>query len=702
MSQRDVQTTYSVQGRRRFSVAVAVLVGLAASLTLPFQTARAGSPAVEGSWEVLPYLMPVNPIHGTILHTGKILIVSGSENDPTNHDNGDFVAAVWDYNTGTFAVQPVLWDIFCTGVAAFPDGRIIIAGGTGDLQPPYGVGRVSMFDPATEKFNEIEEMANARFYASVVMLNDGRAMVFGGIDEDRVHNDNVEMYTIATGWGPELPAPWTPRLYPREHLLPNGDVYFSGVQADSNVYHPSTNTWDLNVAKTVFPQDRQGGTSILLPLRPASNYGAKIMIMGGALNHAPATETAEIIDLSVTKPAWRMVAPMSAPRQRMESCMLPNGLVLAAGGSINDEDNATAVLTGDLFNPVTETWAPGGTFVYPHLYHSILLLRPDGRVVIAGSNPVLGTWEPHIEVYSPPYLFTTDGSGNSIPAVRPTITSATSEIGYGGTLTISTPDSTDIKTVVLTRLCSSTHNIDFDQRLVELNFTQGGTGKLTATAPPNANIAPPGYYLVWILNNAGTPSEGAFVHLTANPSNRPPKGKITQPREDTVIQVGDAVNFTGTATDKDGTVTGYHWVFPGGDPVNSNVQNPGLVTFTTAGTHVVSFTAIDNLGVNDPSPPTVTITIGIGVTYEKPADGSTYNIGAKVPIIVDAAGTTGDENTFTVSVDGTEVGSTTGDVTTASFKWFTRNYTAGPHTISTTVTDETGAMGSKDITVNLQ
>ncbi|HEY1583592.1 MAG TPA: galactose oxidase-like domain-containing protein, partial [Chthoniobacterales bacterium] len=475
-----------------------------------------------------------------------------------------------------------------------------------------------------------------------------------------------------------------------------------GVQSDSNIYHPSTNTWDLNVASTVFPQDRQGGTSILLPLRPSNSYGAKIMIMGGSLNHAPATDTAEIIDLSVATPAWRMVAPMSAPRQRMESCMLPNGLVLAAGGSINDEDNATAILAGDLFDPTTETWAPGGTFVYPHLYHSTLLLRPDGRVVIAGSNPVIGTWEPHIEVYSPPYLFTTDQNGNSIPAVRPTITGTTTEIGYNGSVTIQTPDSADIKTVVLTRLCSSTHNIDFDQRLVELNFSQLGTGKLKATAPPDANIAPPGYYLLWVLNNAGTPSEGSFVHLTANPSNRPPKGKITSPREDTSIQVGEAVNFTGTATDGDGSVTGYHWVFPGATPVNSNMQNPGLITFNTAGTHVVSMTAIDNLGVNDPSPPTRTITIDVGITYEKPADGSTYNIGAKVPIIVDAAGTTGDENTFSVSVDGTEVGSTTGDVETASFTWFSRRYAAGPHTITTTVTDETNATGSKSITVNLQ
>jgi len=673
-------------------------MGLAVSFS--FQ-ARAGSPAIEGQWEVLPYLMPVNPIHGTILHTGKILIVSGSENDPAKHQAGDFVAAVWDYKAGTFTVQPVLWDIFCTGVAAFPDGRVLIAGGTGQVPHPYGVGRVSIFDPATEKFNEIESMASERFYASVTMLNDGRAMVFGGLDEDMVINQNVEFYTIASGWSQEYLAPWTPRLYPRQHLLPDGTVFFSGVSKSSNIFHPDTQQWDLNVATTVFPMDRQGGTSIMLPLRPEQGYAPKIMIMGGTTGDNPGTNTAEIIDLSVPNPAWRMVSPMSSGRIRMESTMLPNGTVVAAGGSVMDEDDATAVLHADLFDSSTETWTTSGDFVYPHLYHSISLLRPDGRVVLAGSNPVLGTWEPHIEVYSPAYLFTTDGQGNSVPAVRPTITGATAEIGYNGNITVKTPDAADITQVVLTRSGSSTHNIDFDQRLVGLTFTKKGTS-LSATAPPNADIAPPGYYMLWILNSAGTPSEAAFVHLTATPLNRPPKGKITDPREDLTINVGDSVNFASTASDNDGTVSTYHWVFPGGTPINSNVQNPGLVTFNTAGTHVVSMTAVDNLGVNDPSPPTRTITIGIGLTFTTPKDGGTVSANSKVRVTLDAAGTSGDENTFTFSVDGTQVGEIEGDATTATFKWSTKNVALGPHTLTGTVTDETGASGSATITVTVQ
>jgi len=40
---------------------------------------------VTGEWVTLSYPMPINPIHMGLMHTGKVLIVAGSENDPTKH-----------------------------------------------------------------------------------------------------------------------------------------------------------------------------------------------------------------------------------------------------------------------------------------------------------------------------------------------------------------------------------------------------------------------------------------------------------------------------------------------------------------------------------------------------------------------------------------------------------------------------------------
>ena len=139
------------------------------------------------------------------------------------------------------------------------------------------------------------------------------------------------------------------------------------------------------------------------------------MIFGGG---NPATATTEIIDLSAPTPQWQFGPPMSQARIEMNATMLPNGKVLAMGGSVNDEDAATASLNADLYDPATNTFSSAGQNVYPRLYHSGSLLLPDATVMLIGGNPARGTYEQHTEIYSPAYLFNGDGS----PAARPVIT----------------------------------------------------------------------------------------------------------------------------------------------------------------------------------------------------------------------------------------------------------------------------------------
>ena len=202
------------------------------------------------------------------------------------------------------------------------------------------------------------------------------------------------------------------------HLLPNGTVFYSGPGPTSNIFDPSTQTWTTNVATTNYGGTRTYGSSVLLPLTPANNYQPRVMILGGA---NPATDTTEIIDLSASTPLWQYSAPMSQPRIEMNAVLLPSGKVLVLGGSSSDEDATTASLNADLFDPGAGTMSSAGANVYPRLYHSNGLLLPDATVAVVGSNPARGTYEGHIEIYSPAYLFTTDGNGNTIPATRPTI-----------------------------------------------------------------------------------------------------------------------------------------------------------------------------------------------------------------------------------------------------------------------------------------
>ena len=557
---------------------------------------------VTGQWQTLPTQMPINPIHVALMHNGKVLIVSGSGNLPSDTN---YMAAVWDPATDTVITQPVNWDMFCNGMVVLPDGRPFIMGGTLQYDPFFGEPLTAVYDPSTGNFVDLQSMAHGRWYPTATTLNDGSVMVFSGnLETNSGTNTTVEIYKVGVGWSPPYQAPFTPPLYPRMHLLPNGTVFNSGSQPSSAIFNPATQTWTTGVALTNYSGTRTYGSSVLLPLTPANNYDPRVMIMGGG---NPATATTEIIDLGASHPAWVYGPSMSQPRIEMDAVILPNGKVLMVNGSTNDEDSGTASLNADLYDPTSNSFSSAGANAYPRLYHSGALLLPDATVLDLGGNPARGTYEPHLEIYSPAYLFNANGS----LATRPTITSVTpAVIGYGAAFQIQTPDAANISSVVLIRPGSPTHAFDMDQRLVRLNFTVGN-GVLNAIAPPNGNIAPPGYYMLFILNSAGVPvpSRASFVQLSLAPTDQPPNGVITSPSSNVTIGVGQAVNFSGTGTASNGTITNYSWVFPGGSPSSSVLANPGNVIFSTAGTYVASLTVTDSAGVSDPNPPTVTITV---------------------------------------------------------------------------------------------
>jgi hypothetical protein len=384
------------------------------------------------------------------------------------------------------------------------------------------------------------------------------------------------------------------------HLLPDGTVFYSGSGWGSMKFNPSTKTW-TNVAYTNYGMDRRYGSSVLLSLTPANNYKPRVMIFGGG---DPATATTEIIDLSATSPQWVYGPLMSQPRIEMNATILPNGKVLALGGSRNDEDATTASLNADLYDPNTNSFSSAGANSFPRLYHSNSLLLPDATVLLLGGNPTRGTYEQHMEIYSPAYLF----NGNGSLATRPTITGVTpAALNYGGTFQVQTPDAANIASVVLMRPGAPTHAFDMEQRLVGLSYTVG-SGVLNVTAPPNGNIAPPGYYMLFVLNSAGVPSIASFVQLSAF-TDQPPTATITSPARDVTVNPGQSVFFSGTGSDPDGTITAYSWTFSGGNPSSSSLATPGYVNYSTPGRYVASLTVTDNAGLTSPSPATRAISV---------------------------------------------------------------------------------------------
>jgi hypothetical protein len=491
---------------------------LALALVLLAGTIRVavGQAQLTGQWSTLSNTMPINPIHAALLHTGKVLVVAGSGNNPPDINN--LRAAIFDPTTGTVSTpQSVPYDMFCNGMVILPDGRPFILGGTLKYLSNggfAGTSQTAVYEPSTGAFTTLQSMAHGRWYPTGTVLSDGRVMVFSGDNENDVNNNAVEIYTVGSGWSPQYTAPWNPPNYPRMHLLPSGKVFYSGPTTSSALFDPSAQVWTLNYAQTNYAYQRKYGSSVLLPLSPQNNYAPHVMILGGLDTSAGlVTATTETIDLSVSNPAWKYSASMSQARVEMNAVILPTGKVLALGGSAHDEDATTASLNADLFDPVSQSFTSAGAEAYARLYHSIALLLPDATVLVAGGNPKQGTYETHMEIYQPAYLFTTNSNGQTVLASRPSITSAPTTIGYGGSFQVQTPDAANISSVALLRAGAVTHAFDMDQRMVGLNFTLE-SGALTVDGPPGGDIAPPGYYLLFLINNQGVPSVASFVQVS--------------------------------------------------------------------------------------------------------------------------------------------------------------------------------------------
>jgi Domain of unknown function (DUF1929) len=549
----------------------------------------------------------------TLLNTGKVLIVSGSESDASNSapDAESYRNAIWDPKGTTqssITVQNISYDVFCSGTAALPDGRALVVGGTTNYYPFTGDNRASIFDPATAQFAQTRNMADGRWYANATTLGDGRLMAFSGTNISNGVNNTVEIYDVrnaGAGWSSPVAAPFSPTLFPRMFLLPNGLVFYNGQGDGSNanawMFDPASETWAQSLATTM---DRTYGSAVLLPLLPPG-YTPKVMNFGGS---NPATATTEIVDLSAASPSWTPGPSMSTGRVEMNATILPNGKVLAQGGSVNNESPDPAGKRADLYDPVANSFSSAGTASYSRLYHSTALLLPDATVVSMGSNPgPNGLYEPAIEIYTPPYLF--DANDQPITTNRPGITSiSASVVGYNAPFSVTYTSASPISSAVLMRLGSATHAFDMEQRLIGLcgptpQPSCTGSGTLNLTSPPSGNTAPPGYYMLFLLDSAGVPSIAQFVKLSPYATS-PPRGVIASPASDVTIPAGGSVSF-GTNS----AAAGYGWVFPNGWPGSSTAQNPGNVTFATPGTYVTSLTVTDAAGNSDPSPPTRTITV---------------------------------------------------------------------------------------------
>ena len=480
-----------------------------------------------GVWRLLENDSVVNPVHVALLHTGSVLFFAGSGNDMDRHAALQFATAVWHYPAPVYSQPPTPVDLFCCGHAFLPDGRLLASGGTEKYDDFYGLKQAVTFDPYAGPPDGASpsgfvgawiaepDMVGGRWYPTLVTLQDGRVLAVSGLDGTSQLNLLPETYADGAGWSHTQQSPSNWPQYCHLFLLADGRVFYSGGQyGANNGVRPSI--WDLatNTAADVDgvlieAGKRNQSASVLLPPAQAQ----RVMLIGGGPSdmhdQTGATNTTAITNLSDPNPQVAMAAPMAMRRMHLCASLLPDRSVLVNGGAMMEESAADAMLDAEIYHPDIGggpgTWAMAAISRVARLYHSVALLMPDGKVITAGSNPARKTEELRIEVFWPPYLF---------GGPRPTCAPAATEVAYGGSLAAAVPGAAQIASACLMRPGATTHSLDAEQRLVDLPIQVTGPDAVLLQLPAAATIAPPGWYLLFVVSTAGVPSLGSWIHLT--------------------------------------------------------------------------------------------------------------------------------------------------------------------------------------------
>jgi galactose oxidase len=474
--------------------------------------------ASTGKWDA-PVNWDIVPLHMSLLPTGKILAWGKYEAGTSMMAN----PRLWDPAAGppTSAIEvPADTMLFCSGHTLMADGRVMVSGG--HKNDDRGLDVTNIFDPVGESWVPgLPKMAQGRWYPTVTTLADGRVVTVAGRDTSSTVVLIPEIWENGK-WvrltGASLKLPY----YPRQFVAPNGKLFYAGERVKARwldvdvVTTAGRGRWTSSAGLThLWPYNRDYGSAVMYET-------GKVIYMGGGgdLNwstndpktNAP-TATAETIDLNVSPPHWINTDPMHFPRRHLNATVLPDGQVLVTGGTSAGGFNTLsgAVHAAELWNPGSGHWTQLASNSVDRAYHSVSLLLPDGTVLHGASGdanvPLSPTPYPaqrNHEIFRPPYLF---------KGVRPTITSLSkSTVGYAEIFTVTTPNAAQITQVRWIRLGSVTHAFDANQRANTLTFSRG-VGLVRVTTPLNSRRAPPGHYLLFLLNRNGVPSAGKIVRV---------------------------------------------------------------------------------------------------------------------------------------------------------------------------------------------
>ena len=391
-----------------------------------------------------------------------------------------------------------------------------------DKQDYQGTDKAYTFDPKTEQWSEIPNMNQPRWYPSLTPLSDGKILTVAGLDGvGQVLNGQSEMYDPRTNtWIDRKDLtqyfPTYPAIFETE--TPHQMVYTGSTAGygpatqgrvpgfwniDNNLFTPIPGLRDPELVET-------SGSAFVGPVQDQR----LAVVGGGGVGESPvSTARIDFLNLKDPAPHFTPGPDLAQPTRYPNLVNMPDDTTFITNGALDYRGKgATNNHLAYSLDPSTNQLSPMADPKIGRGYHTEALLLPDGRVLVAGSDPLFddqkntipGTFEQRIEIFTPPYL------EKGLP--RPTITSAPAVIPRGQTVDIPTPDAAKIAKARLIRMSTATHVTTTDMRDVALSMQKTPDG-VSVTVPPEATIVPPGPYMLFLVDDKGVPSEAKTVDV---------------------------------------------------------------------------------------------------------------------------------------------------------------------------------------------
>ncbi|MGA4861988.1 galactose oxidase-like domain-containing protein [Streptomyces lavendulocolor] len=388
-----------------------------------------------------------------------------------------------------------------------------------DKKDFQGIKDAFEFDPVAEKYIKVDPMNEARWYPTLTTLKDGKVLALSGLDEigqivpgkDEIYDPKTKKWEY-TGIERRFPT------YPAIFLMDNGKLFYSGSNAG---YGPADvgrdpGVWDLETNKFkkipgLSDADRME-TSATVMLPPAQDQRFMVIGGGGVGESQDSSEKSRLVDLKDPDPRFKDGASLDRGTRYPSASLMPDDTVLVTGGSEDYRGRGDSnVLEARTYDPKTGTYTRVADPQVGRNYHSGSVLLPDGRVMIFGSDSLFadkantkpGVFEQRIEIYTPPYLYRDS---------RPKVTGGPETIKRGQSGVFTTPDAARIKTAKLMRPSAVTHVTDVDQRSIALEMKKTANG-IQVTVPKNRALVPSGWYMLFVTDDKGTPSEAVWVEV---------------------------------------------------------------------------------------------------------------------------------------------------------------------------------------------